>query len=156
MHTNEQLLTDFYTAFSKQNAGPMRAAYASNAHFTDPAFPDLRGESIGDMWTMLCERAKEFKLEFKDIKANDTTGSAHWEAWYLFQGNRKVHNIIEATFEFKDGKIVRHIDTFDFYRWSKQAIGPLGLILGWTPLLPKLVRGQAAKGLAIYQAKKRG
>jgi hypothetical protein len=155
MHPNEQLLTQFYSAFARQDAGPMRAAYADNAHFSDPAFPDLHGQQVGDMWAMLCEQAKDFRLEFRDVKADDTTGSVHWEAHYLFRGRRPVHNIIEARFTFAQGKIVRHIDTFDFWRWSRQAVGPLGLLLGWTPWLRHTVAKTASKSLATWQKAQR-
>lgn len=153
MHPNEQRITDFYTAFAAQNAGPMRAAYAPDAEFSDPAFPNLKGSAVGDMWAMLCEQAKDFRLEFRDVKADDNTGSAHWEAWYKFGGKRPVHNIIEARFNFKNGLITRHVDTFDFWRWSRQAIGPAGLLLGWTPLLRNAVVGRAAGSLAAWQKK---
>lgn len=152
-HPNEKLLTDFYTAFNKQDPGPMRAAYAPDAHFSDPAFPNLRGAAVGDMWTMLCSQAKDFRLEFRDVKAGDTTGSAHWEAWYRFGGKRPVHNIIDASFTFANGRITRHIDTFDFWRWSKQALGPAGFLLGWTPMLRSAVNGKAAASLAAWQQK---
>lgn len=151
MHPNAQLLTDFYTAFSRQDAGPMRAAYGPEAHFSDPAFPELRGAAVGDMWTMLCQQAKEFRLEFRDVKADDTTGSAHWEAWYRFGGKRRVHNVIDARFTFSGGKIVRHVDTFDFWRWSRQALGPAGLVLGWTPLLKAAVANRARAQLTAWQ-----
>ncbi len=152
-HPNEQLITHFYTAFNKQDPKPMRAAYAPDAHFSDPAFPNLRGAQVGDMWTMLCGQAKDFRLEFRDVKADDTTGSAHWEAWYRFQGKRQVHNIIDAQFTFSNGLITRHVDTFDFWRWSRQALGPAGLVLGWTPILRNAVQGQAGKSLASWQKK---
>jgi hypothetical protein len=154
LHPNAQLITDFYTAFNKQDAGPMRAAYTADAQFSDPAFPELRGAAVGDMWTMLCEQAKEFRLEFRDVKADDSSGSAHWEAWYRFGGKRPVHNVIDATFTFTGGKISRHVDSFDFWRWSRQALGPAGVLLGWTPMLRKAVNGRAAAGLAAWQKRK--
>ncbi|HND34234.1 MAG TPA: nuclear transport factor 2 family protein, partial [Myxococcota bacterium] len=66
---------------------------------------------------------------------------------------RKVHNIIDAEFEFKDGKILRHRDTFDFWAWSRQALGPAGWVAGWSSVLQNKVRAQAAKGLSIWIAK---
>ena len=45
--------------------------------------------------------------------------------------------------EDEAGKIVRHIDRFDFWRWSRMALGPAGLLLGWTPLLHKKVQAKA-------------
>ena len=154
MHPNEALLTGFYEAFAQKDPAPMRAAYAPEAQFTDPAFPDLRGAAIGDMWTMLCEQAKGFRLEFRDVKADDGSGSVHWEAWYRFGGKRKVHNVIEAKFSFSGGRISRHADSFDFWRWSRQALGPAGLVLGWTPMLRGAVVSRAAASLGAWQKKR--
>ena len=42
-------------------------------------------------------------------------GSAHWEADYTFSATkRKVHNVVDARFELRDGLIVKHTDVFDF------------------------------------------
>ena len=81
------------------------------------------------------------------------TGAAHWEAWYTFSTGHKVHNIIEAHFEFKDGLIVRHKDSFDLQAWARQALGLMGRVLGGTDMLQNKVRAQAAKGLEEYLAK---
>lgn len=133
----------------------MGALYAPDATFCDPAFPSLRGPDIALMWTMLCTQAKDFSLTFSDVRANDTEGSAHWEAKYRFRGNAQVHNIIDATFVFKDGLVTRHVDSFDFARWSRQALGPLGWAFGWTGLLQPVVQNQAAKGLAKFSSNRK-
>ncbi len=62
----------------------MASCYRDDASFSDPAFADLEGWNIGAMWRMLCERGKDLELIFQDVEANDTTGSAHWEADYTF------------------------------------------------------------------------
>ena len=152
MNANEATIRRFYEAFQRRDAATMAACYGPDVQFSDPVFPDLRGPQAGLMWKMLCERGKDLRLEFRDVRADDATGSAHWEAWYTFSATgRKVHNVIDASFEFRDGRIVRHADRFDLYRWSRQALGPAGLLLGWTPLLQNKVRAMAAKGLADYQ-----
>ena len=43
--------------------------------------------------------------------------------------------------------IARHTDRFSFWRWSRQALGPVGLWLGWTPFLRAKVRANARAGL---------
>ena len=152
MNANEETLKRFYGAFQKRDAAAMAACYAPDVRFSDPVFTDLRGADAGAMWKMLCERGKDLRLEFRDVRADAAAGSAHWEAWYSFSATgRKVHNVIEATFEFRNGMIVRHTDRFDLYRWARQALGPAGLLLGWTPMLQNKVRAMAAKGLADYQ-----
>lgn len=154
MHPNAQAITEFYEGFNRQDPGPMVRIYAPDAEFSDAAFPNLKGSEIGDMWTMLCGRAKGFSLTFRDVSADDTSGKAHWEAKYLFQGGRPVFNVIDAAFTFRDGKVVKHVDTFDFWRWSRQALGVPGLLLGWSGFLQKKVQAQAAKGLREFRSKK--
>ena len=56
-----------------------------------------------------------------------------------------VHNVIDAAFEFDgNGLIVRHRDRFAFWSWSRQALGAVGWLLGWTPLLRAKVRSNPA------------
>ena len=43
------------------------------------------------------------------------------------------------------GLIAEHHDEFDFYRWARQALGPPGVLLGWTPLVRSAVR-RGARG----------
>jgi hypothetical protein len=155
MHANAKLVTGFYEAFNRRDPGPMRAAYAPNAVFSDAVFPNLEGPAIGDMWSMLCERAQDFRVEFRDAIADDSNGSAHWEAYYLFGGKRHVHNILDATFTFSQGLIVKHHDAMNFWRWSRQALGPLGVVLGWSGLVQRLVQSQSRAALAKYQQRSR-
>jgi len=97
---------------------------------------------------MLLTSSKDLRVEFNTVKADDKTGSAHWDAWYSFsRTGRQVHNIIRATFEFRDGLIYRHKDHFDFWKWSRQALGTSGLLLGWTPIVSSKVRATARKSL---------
>lgn len=66
----------------------------------------------GDMWRMLCTRAQDLEVEWKDVDADDNDGRAHWEARYTFTlTGRRAHNIIEARFHFTDGKIRAHCAT---------------------------------------------
>ncbi len=151
MHPNETLIRKFYEAFARLDGSEMAACYAPDVSFSDPVFPDLQGPRAGGMWKMLTARAKDLKLATSGFRADDRTGEAHWEAWYTFSGTgRAVHNIIDARFEFRDGLIVRHVDTFDFWRWSRQALGLPGVLLGWSPMLRNKVRAQAAKGLDLF------
>ena len=155
MNANEETLKRFYTAFQQRDAATMAACYAPDVQFSDPVFTDLRGANAGAMWKMLCERGKDLKLEFRDVRADATSGSAHWEAWYTFSTTgRKVHNIIDATFEFRDGMIVKHTDRFDLHRWAGLALGLPGKLLGWSPLLQNKIRAMAQKGLDDYTARR--
>ena len=155
MHPNIELLQKFYLAFSHRDHATMAACYHPNAQFTDEVF-DLAGWKIGAMWRMLCERGTDLRIEFGNLQADATRGQAHWEAWYTFSVTRhKVHNIIDAEFEFRDGLILRHVDRFDFYRWSRQALGLPGLLLGWTDKVHEKVKATGAKGLEDFIAKEK-
>ena len=54
---------------------------------------------------------------------------------------------VSSEFELREGLIVRQRNHFDFWRWSRQALGPAGMFLGWTPLLRAKVRAKAARSL---------
>ncbi|ELQ03274.1 nuclear transport factor 2 family protein [Pseudomonas syringae] len=153
---NSALITRFYEAFAQLDAESMSACYTDDVLFSDPAFGELRGAQVGDMWRMLTSRAKNFSVVFDQVRADDQTGSAHWVATYLFsQTGRTVVNDIQARFVFRDGKICEHRDHFDMWRWSRQALGLKGLLLGWTPLVRNAVRAQALKGLKTFSESRR-
>lgn len=150
---NSALITRFYEAFQRLDADAMIACYSDDIVFSDPAFGTLRGKDAGDMWRMLTTRAKDFSLTFDSVKADERAGAAHWVATYLFsQTGRIVINDIQARFVFRDGRICEHHDSFDLWRWSRQALGAKGMLLGWTPLVQGKVRHQALKGLRAFQA----
>ncbi|HET7462268.1 MAG TPA: nuclear transport factor 2 family protein [Longimicrobium sp.] len=154
MHPNEALIHRFYTCFQARDAEGMRACYHPDVVFSDPAFGELRGAAAGDMWAMLCARATDLELTHGNVTADDETGTADWDARYTFtQTGRRVHNRIHAAFAFRDGLIVRHDDDFSFWRWARQALGPAGLVLGWTPQLQAKVRSAARAGLDAWTRK---
>lgn len=151
MNPNEKLIEIFYTSFQKLDAGAMINCYRPDIRFSDPVFPDLSASEVGAMWKMLCSQAKNFEVTFAGIQADGKTGRAKWEALYDFSATgRRVHNKIAAAFEFHDGKIIKHTDTFDFWKWGSQALGPVGFLLGWSPLLCKKVQKQARERLAKF------
>jgi len=150
---HEALIETFYEAFTRRDAETMASCYHDDVVFSDPVFPDLKGWRAGAMWRMLCERGKDLELTYSGISASGDTGRAHWEADYTFSATgRKVHNVIDASFRFADGKIIEHTDVFDLWAWTRQALGAPGVLLGWTPIIQGKVRGQAAKGLDQYIA----
>src|SRR5689334_36845 len=155
MHPNAKIIEDFYAAFGKKDAEGMLAFYDGAVEFSDPVFPRLKGEEAFGMWRMLCERAQDFSLEASGIEANDTSGKAHWEAHYTFSATgRKVHNRIDARFTFKDGKIIRHQDSFDLWAWAGMALGLKGRLLGWTPFVQGAIRKQADAVLSAMLKKR--
>ncbi|HVZ46173.1 MAG TPA: nuclear transport factor 2 family protein [Ramlibacter sp.] len=160
MPAHRQTIEDFYAAFARLDADAMARCYAQDARFEDEVF-DLRGrEEVAGMWRMLCRATQAkgrdvWKLEWRDVDAAGVTGRAHWDAWYRFSATgRMVHNSIDSRFEFDtDGRIARHRDRFDFWRWSRQALGAPGLLFGWTPLLRGAIRRKAAANLRAFLAR---
>ncbi|MGA7781334.1 MAG: nuclear transport factor 2 family protein [Paraburkholderia sp.] len=154
-HPNSALIQRFYEAFARRDAEAMSACYTPDVRFSDPVFGELRGDEARDMWRMLTQRAQEFSLTFSEVEANERSGSAHWVARYLFsQTGRTVVNRIQAQFVFRDGLIAEHHDGFDLWRWSRQALGFKGVLVGWTPLVQRAIRAQARKGLDAYRSKR--
>ena len=152
-------IENLYAAFARLDADAMVACYAEDAAFDDEVF-SLRGRpQVGGMWQMLCDSVlangrDAWRLEWSGVQADGRTGGAHWEAWYRFSTtSRAVHNRIDAQFRFTpEGLIATHRDDFDFWRWSRQALGLPGLLLGWTPQLRQKVRRQGAANLKRYLA----
>jgi len=151
---NESLIERFYDAFSQRDGAAMAACYAPDASFSDPVFPDLQGTEPGAMWRMLTSQATDLRVELLDHEADGDRGSARWRAHYTFsQTGRPVVNDVRASFRFAGGLIAEHRDDFDFYRWARQALGPAGVLLGWTPLVRSAVRRRARAGLEEFLAR---
>jgi ketosteroid isomerase-like protein len=152
---NRDLVIQFYTAFARHDYKGMAACYHTDIEFTDPAFGTLKGEQAKAMWKMLLERSNgKLKIAFSNVEANEQTGSAHWEAFYEFsKTGRAVHNRIDAAFEFKDGKIIRHVDSFNLWHWSRQALGVSGWLLGYTSYFRKKLQHQTNQTLKEYMNK---
>ncbi len=134
----KHLIETFYTALNNRDADTMISCYHDDVEFEDPGFGKLYGDRAKGMWQMLCKNGTDLKVEFSKVEADEEKGSAHWEAWYTFsKTGRSVHNSIDAQFEFKDGKIIKHTDHFNLHRWASQAIGWKGKLLGGTGFFQK-------------------
>lgn len=154
MPNNDQqaLIETFYKAFQSLDHTTMASCYHPDVEFEDALFK-LKGREVAAMWHMLCSRAKDLDLEFTTAIKNGKV-TAHWEPRYTFtQTGKPVHNIIHAEFEFKDGKIIRHKDNFDFKRWSGQAFVLPGKLLGGTQFFRKKVQSKALLGLQQFMEK---
>ena len=141
-HPNAVLVRRFYEALGRHDAAAMIVCYAADVRFSDPVFPRLDASGVATMWRMLCARGRDLRVVASNIDADDTKGRAHWVATYTYSATgRSVVNDIDATFAFRDGKIVRHDGV------------PVGLLLGWSSPMQNAIRRKAGEALAAWRAK---
>lgn len=146
----------FYDAFALGDWHTMGMLYAQHATFSDPVFPLLSTDEVRGMWHMLLSRAEDFSLNYKIDAESEDGARVIWVARYTFSATgRPVTNRIVTEMRFAAGRIVKQTDRFNFWRWSSQALGVRGLLLGWTPLVRDRVRAQAAIGLKSFMEKER-
>lgn len=141
-------ITRFYEAFIRRDHQVMGACYHDEATFHDPVFGTLNAEQARAMWRMLLSSSMDLRITYQVLNSTEDGGTAQWDAYYTFsRTGRPVHNSIKATFTFKDGLILTHHDHFDLWRWSRQALGLSGFLLGWSPIVANKVRGTARRAL---------
>jgi len=144
----------FYEAFHNLDAEKMVSLYHPDIEFEDPAFGKLKGERAKNMWRMLCrsQKGKDFRISYNVSHFEYENANANWEAFYTFsQTGRKVHNRISASFILNDGLIIKHIDDFNLYAWSKQALGLKGFLLGNTYFFKKKLNQRTNKLLDDFE-----
>lgn len=148
----KQLIETFYTAFQNEDAEKMVECYHNNIVFRDPAFGKIKGRKAKAMWRMLLERGKgNLKVSFSNVQAEGETGSAEWIARYPYGSKKRpVVNHVKAAFTFADGQILTHTDTFNIWKWSRQALGLLGLLLGWSSIVKNKVQKTTNALLSSY------
>ena len=150
------LIHNFYRSFSELDPEGMAACYHPDIEFEDPAFGKLKGDMAINMWRMLCDsqKGKDFRITYSILDESEDGGTARWEAFYTYGKNkRRVHNIITGEFRFRDGRIIQHTDRFDLYRWSRQALGITGALIGWTPWFRKKLHGQTNQLLKKFMGR---
>jgi hypothetical protein len=145
MHPNEEVIKKFYESFKVWNFHTMKSCYAPEAEFEDVAFKLKGADNVDVMWEMLCTRKDKIEVRVSNIHADEKTGTADWEADYLYpDGNEEpdrskqkpIANKIKATFEFSDGKIIKHHDSCEVAKLAEMLFpGLLGVIVSRIPFL---------------------
>lgn len=152
MDANTMLVSNFYQAFQKLDYSGMNACYRSDVVFSDPVFGFLEADEVKAMWEMLCKNAKDFKLEYGNIKAIDEEYyTCEWTASYTFsQTGRPVVNKVKAFMRIKDGKITEHSDGFSLHKWAIQALGFSGWLIGWNRWYQQKIKNKARRNLLNF------
>ena len=149
--TLEGLIHRLYACLNDSDGDGMAACYTPDARFVDPAFGELQGDRVGGMWRMLTSQGSRIEASVSDIEIADGRGRAFWVARYTFgPTGRDVENRVAASYRFRDGLIADHVDRFSMWRWSRQALGPVGLFFGWSPVVARRVRHQALRSLDSF------
>ena len=156
MNRNEETMVRFYSAFQNRDYETMQDCYDQNVIFYDPVFEDLVDDEVRLMWEMLCKNAKDFSLTYGNIQHLDEAYSTcDWVATYTFsKTGRRVVNKIRANMRFADGKIIEHSDAFSLHKWSKQALGFSGWLLGWNSFFQRKIKNQAKRNLLRFMESK--
>ncbi|MCD8539849.1 MAG: nuclear transport factor 2 family protein [Leadbetterella sp.] len=145
---SKQIVTSFYEAMKARDYSTMASLYTANAVFSDPVFPSLSGFEAGKMWEMLLKSAKDMELEYQVLDHGKDKARVKWVAHYTFsKTGRKVRNEVISTFELFEGRILTQRDRFSFGKWSRQALGFLPWLLGFTGVTRKKVQETAGRGL---------
>lgn len=148
---NEATIVKLYQAFAARDANGMVECYHPDATFHDPVFGSLSRTELETMWRMLCERGKDLQITLERHTATATSGVAEWVALYTFTATgRLVRNVVKSHLKFKDGLVIEQKDSFDFWKWTRMALGVSGQLLGWSPLVQNSVRRKARESLDRY------
>ncbi len=152
MDSNEMVIDKFYNAFARKDAAKMNACYSDDIVFYDPMFELLRGDEVRSMWEMLCGSAVELTLSHGEIKSlGDDYYTCAWNAQYKYsRSGRPVHNYITANMKIIDGVIIEHSDAFSLHKWSRQALGFSGWLLGWNSFFQRKIKNKARRSLLKY------
>jgi ketosteroid isomerase-like protein len=130
-----EVATRFYDAFVKGDVTTMESLYAPDVKFRDEIFTFKDRDGVMGMWRLLVDPKGGAKFTYKVLSVEGETARVEWIADYKFPSEkfgRKVHNVITATLTIKDGKIVNHVDSFSWEKWSRQAL-PFGKLSTWKP-----------------------
>ena len=152
MNNDERLIERFFTAFQKLNAAEMNACYSDDVAFYDPMFELLKGEEAKAMWEMLCQNARDFSLQYDSIKnLDDGYYTCKWTASYTFsKTGRRVVNMCKAHMKIENGLITEHSDGWSIHKWSAQAFGLKGKLLGWAGFFRRKLKNTAKRNLMHF------
>lgn len=147
-----ELVTHLYTSLNNRDESGIEACYHPQAVFEDPAFGELRGKEVVHMWHMLMQNPKaQLNIQIVELNQIKDGVTCTWTADYFFgKTGRQIHNVIQSTFQFKDGLIIDQRDRFNLYKWFQQALGLPGWLFGWTGFMKRKLRQQTTHLLKKY------
>jgi hypothetical protein len=140
------LVERFFNAFGNGDWRTMARCYHDKASFTDPIFPDLRGEQIVYYWHQWFKENEGIKLNYSQLFADERKAQVQWNVRYTYQG-RAVKHDATSTLAIWDDQIVRHVDEFALGGYLRQREGLLTGLLSGIPLVHQRVQRSARSRL---------
>ena len=145
---SESLVRRYFDALARLDGEAMAACVHPMASYSDPMFPDLRGDAVGWRWRMLTSGATDMHLAYDIVFGDERKAQVKWQAQYRFvSSGRSVSNQVTSTLAFWDQKIVRQVDEYDFLRWSRSSLGLAGALLAQLPPLRRAAQRRARQQL---------
>lgn len=148
---------DFFDALARLDAYALAQCYAPSARFEDAAWSLQGTEAIAAMWEMICDDTRRLGADVWRLECLRIRGTRHrckvdWRLSHRDPATgRLIHQRMESRFLLtRDGRIDFHENRFSLWRWSRQARGLSGWLLGWTPIMRQRVRHDAAQRLDRY------
>lgn len=127
--TASAVVNRFFESYQRSDWQSMARCYHDKASFSDPIYPDLREENIVYLWFSRLSKHQSIDLQYRVVFADERKAQVEWTAISPFNGKAvKIEGL--STFALWDETIVRHVDEFSFVKWSRQAQGLKGWLLG--------------------------
>ena len=77
--------------------------------------------------------------------------TCNWCATYTFsKTGRQVVNRIKAHMKIENGLIIEHSDAWSLHKWSQQALGFSGWLLGWAGFYRRKLKNGAKRNLMNF------
>lgn len=145
-----EIVKEFYEALNKRDYKIVNGLYHSEAKYRDEIF-DFNGIEIHALWYNATLPEMDISVKLESIREEGDKVITEWEMRYTLDIIKRRINLKEkGVFEFKDEKIYRHTDTYDFWAWCTQAFGAIGRVMGWSNWLRNRVRNQARKSVLTH------
>ena len=147
MHPNVELIENFTRPSLAATMPACSRCYDPAVDFADPVFT-VQANVHTPCGTCSSAEARPSRSPSTRFKPTTQVEARTGKRSIIFRRpKRPVLNIIDAEFKFRNGKIYWHRDHFDFWKWSRQALGTSGMLLGWSPILHNRVRKTASANL---------
>ncbi|MFA5899664.1 MAG: nuclear transport factor 2 family protein [Hyphomicrobium sp.] len=132
--TSVRLVTEgLFLALRRRDATGVAACYDQDAVFSSPIIGDVRGADVEALWRAIFAATCDSTLSFTIVDLGLTSARVEGIAKYsLLASGRSVTSRFNSALHIRDLRVMQHDDNFDAWAWASMALGPTGLLLGWS------------------------